>query len=373
MEIVDAQVHIPRIVTDWRKGHPRAADADRPHWDPPRQPVFEAADWDTILTATLTAMDATGVNALVVDEFLGHDARGYSQPGHEVDGGFHYTFDFSAYATARYPERFSFMARVHWTDPDLDQTVADLAAMPGLRCLRVDPMPWLPDIDAFADGRYMPVFEAARRHDLPVFVWSNGPYLPAVEQYLRRFDDLRLIIDHLGAVGADPGVTGADRYAELERTLALGARYENLSVKWSSVESVSANVYPYPDMVPWMTRALEVFGRERIMWASDWSQHKLQQSWAQSFWWLLDCADLSAQDKEWILGRSLRTLLDWPAVGDKVGRGLYFDCSHAHPSIRITGEDEDEFEANMRAHLAHWHPQPKLHATREHLLARARR
>jgi hypothetical protein len=41
--------------------------------------------------------------------------------------------------------------------------------------------------------------------------------------------------------------------------------------------------------------------------------------------------------------------------------------------MRISGADEDAFVAAMRAHLERWHPQPSLHATREHLLARARR
>jgi L-fuconolactonase len=373
MEIVDAQVHIPRIVVDWKAGHPRATDDDAPVWDPPRQLMFEPADWDTILTATLTAMDAAGVDALVIDEWLGHDQQGRSQPGHDVEGGgYRYTFDFSAYAAGRYPERFSFLARAHPTDPELDDVVARLAATPGMRCLRVDPMPWLPDIDAFREGKYGPVLDAALRHGLPVFVWSNGPYLPNLEQYLRRYPDLQFIIDHLGTGNPLPGVTGPERYAELELLFELGRRHENLAVKWATVETQSAETYPYADMFPYLLRALEVFGRERILWASDWSQHKIQQSWAQSFGWLLDSNELSTTDKEWILGRSTRSILRWPAVGTEVGSGLYFDCAHAHPSMRISGAGEDEFVANMREHLELWHPQPVLHGTREQLLARAR-
>jgi L-fuconolactonase len=372
VEVVDAQVHIPRIVVDWRSGHPRATDADVPAWDPPRQPVFEPADWDTILAGTLTAMDAAGVDALLVDEWLGHDGLGRSQPGHSVDEGYRYRFDFSAYAANRYPERFSFLSRVHWTDPDLDDVTSQLAGTPGMRCLRVDPMPWLTDIDAFRDGQYGRVFDAALRHDLPVFVWSNGPNLGYLDQYLQRYPDIRFVIDHLGAVAPPADAVGVDRYAQLLDTLSLGARYENLSVKWSTVETQSVEPYPYRDTVPYLVRALEVFGPERIIWASDWSQHRLQQSWVQSYSWLLDCAELSRDDKEWLLGRSLRTLLRWPAVTADVGVGLYFNCSHGHASMRITGVDENEFVVKMQSHLDLWHPQPALHGNREQLLARAR-
>jgi predicted TIM-barrel fold metal-dependent hydrolase len=372
VEIVDAQVHIPRLVTDGRPGHARAGEADAPVWDAPGLPPFESPERDVILTATLTGMDAAGVNALVIDEWIGHNEQGRSQPGHPVgDGGYRWSFDFSQYAAERYPERFSFLARAHPFDPEVEDVVARLASVPGMRCLRVDPMPWLDEIDAFRDGKYATVFAAALRHDLPVFVWSNGRFLPNLEQYLRQFPDLQFVIDHMGTSNPAAEATGRDRFGDFDTLFALGRDYENLGVKWSTVESGSAEVYPYRDMFPYLLRALEVFGRERVLWASDWSEHKLQHSWAQSFLWILESDELSTSDKEWLLGRSTRTLLRWPAVGAEVGSGLYLDCANAHPTIRVSGADDDEFLANMRAHLARWHPHHQ--ATREQLLARARR
>jgi L-fuconolactonase len=378
VEIVDAQVHVPRVVVDWKPGHPRLTDDDAPVWDdpvwnPPRQPPFEAADWDTMLTGTLTAMDAVGVNALVIDEWLGHDKNGRHLPGHEVEGGtWRYTFDFSTYAVERYPERFSFVARADWSDPQVEEVVGRLASVAGMRCLRITASQWPPSSDAFRDGQYGRIFAAALAHDLPVFVWSNGPQLPNVEQYLRGYPGLQFIVDHLGTTSPPPELTGPERYAELETLFELGRRYENLAVKWSTVETQSAETYPYADMFPYLLRALEVFGRERILWASDWSQHRIQHTWAQSLSWILDSNELSSADKEWILGHSTRTVLKWPAVGTDVGSGLYFDCSQAHATMRISGTDEDDFVANMRAHLARWHPQPEFQAPREHLLRRAR-
>jgi predicted TIM-barrel fold metal-dependent hydrolase len=371
VEIIDAQVHIPRLVVDARPGHPRASDADAPPRSVPGAPAFEPPDRDVVLTATLLAMDAAGVDAVVIDEWLGQNAEGRSEPGVQVSGGGRrWDFGFSKYAVERYPERFSFLARAHPLDPDLDAVVDDLAATPGMRTLRLDPLPWLDDLDLFARGGYAPVVEAARRHGLPIMVWSNGPLLGNLEQYLERFGDVQFILDHLGTSNPRVGVTGSERFGEFDTVFELGRRFGNLALKLSTVESQSAEVFPYRDVWPYIERALDVFGRERLMWASDWSEHRVQQSWAQSHLWVQAMDQLSGTDREWLLGRTARTLLRWPAVGDTVGRGLYFDCAATHPSIRISGVDEGEFETNMRAHLDAWHPHQ---VSREQLLARARR
>ncbi len=368
MEIVDAQVHLPRLVVDWKPGHHRISDDDAPARNAPGLPLVEPAPRDVILTAALLAMDAAGVNAVVIDEWLGHSDEGRSQPGRPVgQRGYRWNFDFSRYAAERYPERFSFLARAHPADPELAGVVAGLAAIPGMRCLRVDPMPWLDEIELFRDGKYAPVFAEARRHDLPVCVWSNGPYLPALEQYLRLFPDLRFVIDHLGTSNPRADATREERYGGFETLFDLGRRYENLAVKWSTVESGSAEVYPYRDMLPFLLRALEVFGRERVLWASDWSEHRIQQSWAQSFAWIALSSELSEGDQEWILGRAARALFNWPALESDAAGGLYLDCAMAHPSLRIEGDDDDEFVANVRAHLARWHPRHQ--ATREQVLS----
>ena len=199
MDIVDTQIHIPRMVVDgWPSGR-RAAEAEAPRREAPGVPLVEPADRDVILAATITAMDAAGVGALVIDEWLGQNDHGISEPGEPVgDGGVRWNFDFSTYAVARYPERFSFLSRVHPLDPELDEVVARLAAIPGMRALRADPLPWLDDIDRFADGGYAPLFRAAARHGVPMMVWSSGRFLPNLEQYLEAFPQVQFILDHMG-------------------------------------------------------------------------------------------------------------------------------------------------------------------------------
>jgi L-fuconolactonase len=372
MEIVDAQVHIPRLVVDWRPGEPRVTEADAPIRTAPGVPPVRPADRDVIIAASLTAMDAAGVDALVIDEWLGQDDSGRSIPGTFVGegGGYRWDFSFSRYAVELYPERFSFLARAHPLDPALGEVIADLAATPGMRCLRLDPLPWLPDIDLFREGKYAPVIEEARRNEIPVMVWSNGPLLQNIEPYLRRFPDVQFVLDHMGTSSPKVGATGEDRFGEFETVFQLGREFENLALKWSTTESQSAEIYPYRDVIPYLVRALEIFGPERIMWASDQSEHKLQHSWAESFSWLRDTDEVSPDEKESLLGRTARTILDWPALGPEMQNGLYFDCANGHPSIRIAGADERSFVAAMEGHLSRWH----MHQiSPEQMIARARR
>lgn len=372
MEILDGQVHLPRMVTDWRAGHPRATDVDAPAARANGLPLVEPAEWDVMLAASLSAMDAAGVDALVIDEWHGQDDEGFMAPNIRLPGGTRrYTFDFATYAAARYPERFAWLARLNPDDPDLERVAAEMASRPGMRCIRVDPLPWLGQHIRFAAGEYAPVFQAARAHGLPVSVWSNGPYLPHLERYLRDFPDVTVVLDHMGTSNPPADLVGPDRYAEFEPVFELGRRYPNLSVKWSTADTGSAFGYPFPDMVPLLLDALDAFGPKRLMWASDWSEHKISMTWAQSFGWILDSSELSTEDKEWVLARTARRILGWPVLeGGKIGEGTYLDCAASHPVMRVVGHDAPSFLRAMRAHLALWHPHVQVRD--EHLLSRAR-
>ena len=92
-------------------------------------------------------------------------------------------------------------------------------------------------------------------------------------------------------------------------------------LRWPSIQTWLSNgvmrrvylhePYPYPDLMPTLLKVLEAFGPERVMWASDHTQSKNHHSWAESLYYLRDSSELSASDKEWLLGRSVRTILKW--------------------------------------------------------------
>jgi predicted TIM-barrel fold metal-dependent hydrolase len=103
--------------------------------------------------------------------------------------------------------------------------------------------------------------------------------------------------------------------AQLDQVLDL-ARYPNLALKWSHAPSLlSEEPYPYRDVLPQLRRSIEAFGVERVLWASDYTQARAEtnQAWAQMLYYLLDSDQLASNEKEWILGRSVRRLLNWNA------------------------------------------------------------
>jgi hypothetical protein len=50
------------------------------------------------------------------------------------------------------------------------------------------------------------------------------------------------------------------------------------------------------------------------MWASDWTQarNEMPITWSQALHYVLDSDELSSEEKEWLLGKSVRQALKWP-------------------------------------------------------------
>ena len=95
-----------------------------------------------------------------------------------------------------------------------------------------------------------------------------------------------MTLDHTG-VGVEPARHGevpalrsmvvpelGGRMAQFERVLEL-ASYPNLCLKWSHAPAtLSAEPFPYRDVIHLLRRAIDAFGVERIMWASDYTQSR---------------------------------------------------------------------------------------------------
>jgi predicted TIM-barrel fold metal-dependent hydrolase len=125
--------------------------------------------------------------------------------------------------------------------------------------------------------------------------------------YARKFPDLPIIIDHCGVPFDAP--RGA---ATIDDTVAM-AEFPNVGLKWAHATSfLSTEPYPFPDLAPKLRRAMDAFGRERVMWASDYTVTRHRANWGESLFYLLDSPVLSNDDKAWLLGRTARTTLKWP-------------------------------------------------------------
>jgi predicted TIM-barrel fold metal-dependent hydrolase len=246
------------------------------------------------------------------------------------NGSVRYEYRFSKDAVARFPGRFGYLVRIDPMDIEVERLVAEVRTQPGGLCMRVIPLPDTGDLDRFAEGAFEPLFAAAESYGVPIFI-AIPKRLVLLESYLRKFPKLWVILDHCG-VGVAPPAHGevapqlarlvtptlAERIAELEHVIEM-ARFPNLALKWCHAPArLSVEAYPYRDAVQQLLRVIEAFGVERVMWASDYTESRDEQTWAQSLHYLLYSELLSESQKEWLLGRSARHVLSWdqdPIIG----------------------------------------------------------
>jgi predicted TIM-barrel fold metal-dependent hydrolase len=283
MDIVDSQVHLNRFGSRWRNTAP-----------------------DVTVDYAIAAMDALGIDGIVIDEWAGFDAQHRHLPGAVLpNGAVRATYPFSQRAVALHPDRFAYVARVDPNDPEVELLVGQIHEKPGVIALSVD-MPETRDATPFQAGAYDRLLFSAEARGVPVVVWFPGR-AELLERALDAFPRLRVVLSHCGLSRAD-----SDHVATFNGVLDL-ARYPNFAIKWCHVPTyLSREPYPFRDVLPHLRRAIDAFGPQRIMWASDHTESRPHHSWAQALYYILDSNMLTDIEKEWILGRSARTVLAWP-------------------------------------------------------------
>ncbi len=287
MEIVDAQVHLNRIGAGWESAQP--------------QDVIERA---------IVAMDAVGIDAVLIGEYPLGPGVWHTLP----NGARRRDYPFSELAVTLYPERFAYHVGVDRRDPEIDQQMAAVRSKPNALCIRVVPLPATGEIEQFAAGAYEPIWAAAEKYEVPMFVGVPGN-IDKLVPYLENFPRAQVIMDHTATLyaGETPPVADpAARFAEFDHVISL-ARFPNLALKWCHApDRISAQTYPFNDLAPYARRLIDAFGAERVMWASDYTQVRHHHSWAQALHHMLEWHILSERETEWIFGGTIRSVLRWP-------------------------------------------------------------
>jgi predicted TIM-barrel fold metal-dependent hydrolase len=141
-------------------------------------------------------------------------------------------------------------------------------------------------------------------------------------RYLEKFPGLRFIVDHCGMPieanvsfrdAPTPGQehTGPD-VGYFDEVLKLGG-YPNVALKWSHAQGMfGMRAYPSIGLRPFLRRALDAFGPERVMWASDYGGNQTGETWGELLHYIRDNPDLSDTEKAWLMGGTVRAILDWP-------------------------------------------------------------
>jgi predicted TIM-barrel fold metal-dependent hydrolase len=276
------------------------------------------------------AMNALGIKAVLNDElWLGTPG----DPGYSVGGGkaFRTTSPTAELAAWTYRGRFSYLVRVDRFDPDLRQVVKFGKESAYVRALRVSPGMNRAELKGFAEGEFDGVFKAATEFALPIFVQIAGntdllakrmemfpevkviichcgmPPGPKLWPIFAKIEGLADSMDYWGKVGAEPPAQAFDKVLRI-------ADKKNVALKWGHAPTMfDAPGYPNDGTRPYLRKSLNAFGAERIMWASDISANQTGESWAELLFSIRENPDLTAREKELILGKTARTWLNWPA------------------------------------------------------------
>jgi predicted TIM-barrel fold metal-dependent hydrolase len=273
--IVDAQIHM------WKANTP-----DRP-WVPGTRPQLPEP---MTIERVVPMIDAVGVDRVVI-----------VPPTLEGD-----RVDYGQEAARRYPGRFATMGHIALDDPNSAHRLAGWRDQPAVLGVRLNiagaQAKWL--TDGTADW-FWPAAEKAR---LPVMFLTTGQtalFGPIAE----RHPALTLIIDHIG-ISTETLRNGG--MPEAVAASAALAKYQNVSVKLSSIPLFSAQPYPFRDMTDHIHRLFDAFGRERCHWGTDVTNSFAKASYRERVTHFTETLDfLSEDDKDWVMGRSILQRVRW--------------------------------------------------------------
>ena len=120
------------------------------------------------------------------------------------------------------------------------------------------------------------------------------------------YPGLRLLIDHLGL---RTSLRDEEILPRIEDLITLAAM-PNVGVKATCLPSYVSEEYPFPSLHPVIERVFDAFGPERVFWGSDVSRmgHPYR---AVVTLFTDEFPFLSADDKEWIMGKAISRWLGW--------------------------------------------------------------
>jgi predicted TIM-barrel fold metal-dependent hydrolase len=197
-----------------------------------------------------------------------------------------------------HPRVFSGVGIVDSSGPLPEKAMDDLSRQ-GVRGFRIvpgkSPRTWLetPGMEK--------MWAHAAKHGLAMCPLMGVDALPSIDGMCAKHPDTPVVIDHMARIGVDGQIRDSD-----VRLLCGLAKHKNVKVKVSAFYALGCKQAPYTDLGPLIRRLFEDYGPRRLMWASDCpfqvqDGHRYEASLALIRERL---PFLSADDREWILGRT---------------------------------------------------------------------
>jgi L-fuconolactonase len=269
---------------------------------------------------TVASMDALGIKSILIDEFWGEKG----DPAYPVgEGGARQTFATAELASWTYPERFSYLIRLSRHDPEARSIIRIARDAPYARAVRVGPaFISEAEVASFGRGEYDELFAEACDCGLPMFVFNPGN-APMVRRYAVKYPELKIVIDHCGMpFGRAPNESPSELSARLTAFDAVLSMSDlpNVALKWThSFALFGVTGFPAEGIRPFLRRAINSFGADRVMWGTDVTRNQTADTWAELLYSMIANPDLSSEEREYFLGKTVRKWLNWPATAAAPG------------------------------------------------------
>lgn len=278
MLVTDAQVHlwdVNRPDRPWPEGQQR----------PPHKPNGFSAE------EMLAEMDTAAV------------ARALIVPPHWVG-------DNNATAlevASKYPGRFGVFGRLNLKASDARMQLEGWLSQPHMLGVRAT-FHTKPFVDWLDDGSIDWFWTACEQLGIPVMALVPG-MVQKIAPIAEHHPGLTLLIPHMGC---PLDRKGADAFAGLDDLLRL-AQCPGVVVMLSSVPCFSNERYPFRDLHAFLERICDAYGSRRLLWGADLS--RLTSTYRECLDLFRETLEfLSAEDREWILGKALAQVCNWPEV-----------------------------------------------------------
>lgn len=189
---------------------------------------------------------------------------------------------------------------VGWTDvtaPEAPARIAALAQNPLLKGLR----PMLQDLahDWILGPAVEPAIAAMIANNLSFDALVKPRHLPAMLELVRRWPDLRVVIDH----GAKPEIATGRLDPWRDQMAALAGR-PGVHCKLSGLLTEAAETPTAEAVAPYAEHLIEIFGPDRLMWGSDWPVLNLAGDYPS--WRALCSAWVRPEDRTALFGETAR-------------------------------------------------------------------
>jgi predicted TIM-barrel fold metal-dependent hydrolase len=209
-----------------------------------------------------------------------------------------------------YPDRFVGTAIVDPLGADPGAAMKELLPK-GVRAFRIQPQySKKPPASWLEPPGYEAMFATAAQTGQCLSCLIDPDGFPEVDRLCRRHPETKVIIDHLGRIGADGRIRDEDVQALCD--LAVHPR---VSVKVGAFYALGKKSPPYTDLAPMIRRVVQAFGTRRCMWESDCPFQVVDHKYKDSVALVRDRLDfLSPDDRAWMLGRTAEQILFPPST-----------------------------------------------------------